>query len=201
MRSRSTDAGRRFASPAHAFLAALALLLGLATQALAAQVVVLSGYPDDMTERYKQAFEKRFPGIEVLMVAASDPAEALTIMRAADDGAIDVYWAPHRLNFTILADELRFRSVPVDRNGLPGMVGAQPLSDIAAGIHAFELGAFGIEYNPAYLTQRNLPVPKSWRDLADPYQPGERPGPGSGRSRVTPVTPRNSVRTSRHMVC
>lgn len=173
MRSGSPTAGRsrRIAALAGAMLAALALGLGAAAEARAEQVVVLSGYPDDMSLRYKQAFEKRHPGIEAVMVAA-ESAEALAIMRAADDGGVDVYWAPHRINFAVLADELRFRSVPFDRNGLPGMVGAQKLSDIPAGIHAFELGAFGVAYNPAYLAARNLPVPASWKALADPAYAG-----------------------------
>lgn len=133
--------------------------------ALEDQVVVVTSYPEEMTGRYEQAFEKANPGVD-LRIVWKHAREAQALLTSPGHGGADVYWTPSLPSFPALRDAGMFRPLAVDRAVLPGRIGAQEVSDPQGTYEAFEVAGYGIITNPAALAARGLTPPTSWRDLA-----------------------------------
>lgn len=136
-------------------------------RALENQVVVVTSYPEELTGRYEQAFEKAHPGTD-LRIVWKHAREAQALLTSPGHGGADVYWTPSLSSFPLLRDAGTFRPLAVDRAVLPGRIGAQAVSDPKGTYEAFEVAGYGIITNPAALAARGLTPPASWRDLAQP---------------------------------
>ncbi len=132
-----------------------------------ASVVVVSAYPEQMTTRFQDAFEHRFPGVHVRFVW-KQRRDAYQMLSQPDNGGADVYWAASPENYRALADIGAFQHFDVDRNVLPGRIGGQWISDPGGAFEAAEIAGYGYAVNLDILKQRGLPQPKTWRDLASP---------------------------------
>lgn len=135
--------------------------------ALEDQVVVVTSYPEEMTGRYEQAFEKANPGVD-LRIVWKHARDAHTLLTAPGHGGADVYWTPSLGSFPALRDAGVFRPLTVDRTALPGRIGAEVIADPQGTYEAFEVAGYGIITNPAALAARGLTPPAGWRDLAQP---------------------------------
>jgi phosphoglycerate transport regulatory protein PgtC len=155
------------ASLAKILAAGVAFGMVFGVQAHAEDVVVLSSYPEEMTNRYERAFEQANPGID-LKLLWQQGRESMATVRKPDQGGVDVYWAPALSNFPTLAREGAFQPVAVTRADLPGKIGAQTLSDPQGLFEAFEVVGYGIAVNPDVLKQKGLLQPSRWDDLLKP---------------------------------
>jgi phosphoglycerate transport regulatory protein PgtC len=129
------------------------------------KVVVLTGYPPEMTTLYKNAFEKTHPGT-TLEILPSKSGEALTTLRKPDSN-VDVYWAPSPRNFLALAKEGGFQRLTLATGSLPFGIGGFPISDPAGYYAGFEMAGYGFAVNPQRLQQKGLSQPTDWTDLTD----------------------------------
>lgn len=167
-------------------LAALlcAVLSGPAA-ALEDRVVVVTSYPEEMTIRFEEAFEKRHPGVD-LQIVWKQGGDALAALSTPDQGRTDVYWSPAQQVFPILNAQGAFRPFPVDRDHLPGFIGAQPLVEPGAVYEAFEVAGYGLAVDPQALARAGASTPKSWRDLTSPAYDGLLAMPVAGRVGFSP---------------
>lgn len=131
------------------------------------KIIVVTSFPEELTTRYEQEFEKKFPGVHVQYVWKQS-RDALAELSKPDQGGADIYWAPSLGNFPILRDRGAFRKLSVDRAALPGRLGDERLSDPAGTYEAYDIAGYGVVVNPALLDARGLSRPKNWRDLASP---------------------------------
>jgi len=153
---------------------ALAASGALARPVLAqtATLQVVTSFPEELTTRYEQEFEKARAGAHVQFVWKQS-RDALEQLSRADQGGADVYWAPSLSNFPILRDRGALRALEVDRAVLPGKLGAQQLSDPSGFFEAYDIAGYGVAINPALLAERGLEAPRAWRDLAAPAYAGQ----------------------------
>ncbi len=131
------------------------------------KIVVITSFPEELTTRYEQEFEKKFPGAHVQFIWKQS-RDALAELSKPDQGGADVYWAPSLGNFPILRDRGALRKISVDRAALPGRLGEEHLSDPSGAYEAYDVAGYGVVINPALLKERGLSNPKNWRDLASP---------------------------------
>ncbi|WP_448192609.1 ABC transporter substrate-binding protein [Azospirillum sp. sgz301742] len=140
-------------------------------EGLESSLLILTSYPDELVGRFEAAFERAHPGTDV-QVLWKTGREAMPILRAPDQGGVDVYWTPALRNFPRLRNDGRLAPLALDRAGLPGRIGAQPLSDPKGAFEAFEVAGYALVVNPPYLEAKGLPRPRRWADLADPRLAG-----------------------------
>ncbi|MFJ2544982.1 ABC transporter substrate-binding protein [Pseudomonas sp. NPDC087612] len=166
----------------------LALLLGAASaQAGAPQpLVVLTSYPEEMMTRFEEAFERANPDYR-LQILWRQGFDALPYLRQADQGGVDVYWAPSPGNFKRLAQDAGWQPLGVELDGLPPRIGGIALRDRAARYQATELAGYGFAINPEELAKLNMPAPQDWPDLLDARLRGRVALPDPARVGFAPV--------------
>jgi ABC-type Fe3+ transport system substrate-binding protein len=150
------------------------------------RVIVLTSYAEELTNRFQQAFERRYPGrrVEILWRHSAD---ALAYLRRGGSREVDVYWTPAPRNFALLKAEGHLAKLALDTKSLPSSVAGYPISDPEGYFAAFELAGYGILYNPEAVRKLGLPPPRDWRDLADPAYRGQVQLPIPGRVGFAPI--------------
>jgi ABC-type Fe3+ transport system substrate-binding protein len=150
------------------------------------RVVVLTSYAEEISSRFQQAFERRYPGrrVEILWRHSAD---ALAYLRRGGSREVDVYWTPSPRNFALLKAEGRLAKLALDTQALPAQVAGYPISDPDGYFAAFELAGYGILYNLEAVKKLGLPPPSDWRDLAAPAYRGQVQLPIPGRVGFAPV--------------
>lgn len=164
----------------------LALALSPASLFAAEPVVVLTSYPEEMMSRFEEAFEAANPDYR-LQIVWRQGFDALPFLRQADQGGVDVYWAPSPGNFARLARDGGWQPLGVDLSGLPPRIGATALRDGEARYQATELAGYGFATNPRLLQELGLEAPKDWTDLLDARLRGRIALPDPGRVGFAPV--------------
>ena len=166
----------------------LALALGPASALAAAPqaVVVLTSYPEEMMSRFEEAFEQANPDYR-LQILWRQGFDALPLLRQADQGGVDRYWAPSPGNFARLAKDGGWQPLGVDLAGLPAQIGATALRDQQARYQATELAGYGFATNLQRLAELGLEAPKDWTDLLDPRLAGRIALPDPARVGFAPV--------------
>lgn len=155
------------------FLIILQLVFGVALGAAEAaeRLVVLTAYPEDVVSRYQAAFKKVRPDIDLEIIWRRS-SDALSYLRLAQQGGVDVYWSAAYANFLALKDEHAWQKLDVDWSAVPGRVGNAPIADPEGYFVATEMAGYGSGLNPEYLRQHSLPAPNTWEDLANPAYEG-----------------------------
>lgn len=149
-------------------------------------LTVVTSYPEQMTTRFQESFERKYPNVHVRIVW-KQRNDAFAMLGQPDGGGADVYWAPSLENYRALADKGAFQHLDVDRAVLPGKLGRQWLSDPGGAFEAAEIAGYGVAVNLETLQQHALPKPKTWRDLASPAFRGLISVPVAGRVGFSPV--------------
>jgi ABC-type glycerol-3-phosphate transport system substrate-binding protein len=113
--------------------ATLALTLaGPAGAAPTSEVVVLTSFPKELFEAYKQAFEQQYPGIKVI-VKQQQTNQAVTYLRETRASPeADIIWASAMDAFQTLKDDGLLDRIALPRETLarmPAKVGGFPLHD------------------------------------------------------------------------
>jgi ABC-type Fe3+ transport system substrate-binding protein len=184
IRLSSTGANRRTLNPPReapliptftrrAALAAAFVLAAGATQAqeIENRLVIVTSFSKDITEPYRAAFQKKYPGTKV-EVQNRNTAAAVTFIRETKSNPPDIMWASAPDAFAVLKkDNLLQKYVPKAK-GVASKVGSYPINDPEGFFTGFAASGYGIMYNTRYLKANNLPAPKEWADLKKPIYHG-----------------------------
>jgi phosphoglycerate transport regulatory protein PgtC len=184
-RGMATKRGDGWRAARAGLCAAFALIASQAV-ALEDRVVVMTSYPEEMTIRFEQAFEKLHPETRVQIVWKQG-GDALAALSAPDQGGTDVYWSPAQQIYPLLNERGAFRPFPVDRAHLPGFIGAQPLVEPGSVYEAAEAAGYGLAVDPEALARAGAPKPLTWRDLTSPAYDGLLAMPVAGRVGFSPA--------------
>ena len=174
-------------------LAACAAVLGATAPAgaQAKEVVVLTSFPKELFEAYKQAFEKAQPGVRVIVKQQQTNAAVTYLRETRARPEADIFWVSAVDAFQLLKGEglLEKISLPKDLLArIPPAIGSFPLHDPDGYYWGFAVSGYGLMWNTRYLALHKLPAPREWTDLADPRYHGHLIISAPSRSGTTHLT-------------
>ena len=149
----------------------LAVAVGMTSfsaQALEDKLVVVTSFPKDLTKQFKDAFEKKHPGLKVEMLKKKTTAGIKYIQETAGNNTSDLFWASAPDAFEVLKGDGLLQKYTANASGIPEKVGAYPINDPDGYYTGFAAAGYGIMWNTRYLKAKKLPEPTSWLDLAKP---------------------------------
>ena len=172
-------------------LAAALVLCGEAAAAPTREVVVLTSFPKELFEAYKQAFEQKHPSVKVI-VKQQQTNQAVTYLRETRARPeADVVWASAVDAFQTLKAEGLLERLTLPKETLarmPAKIGGFPLHDPDGQYWGFAVSGYGLMWNTRYLALHKLPAPKEWTDLTDPRYHGHLSMSAPSRSGTTHLT-------------
>ena len=140
-----------------------------------AEVVVLTSFPKELFEAYKQAFEQKTPGVKVI-VKQQQTNQGVTYLRETRAGRRPTSsgsrrWTPSRPSRpTACSTGSTLPRETLAR--IPARIGSFPLHDPDGNYWGFAVSGYGLMWNTRYLALHKLPAPREWTDLADPRYSG-----------------------------
>ena len=150
------------------FAAALAVgVVPVHSQEIENQLTIVTSFSKDLTEPYRQAFQKKHPGTKV-EVQNRNTAAAVTFIRETRSNPPDIMWASAPDAFAVLKKDNLLQKYAPKAQGIASKVGSYPINDPEGFFVGFAASGYGIMYNTRYLTANNLPAPKEWDDLKKP---------------------------------
>ncbi|WP_262028094.1 ABC transporter substrate-binding protein [Microvirga sp. Mcv34] len=136
----------------------------------AEKVRVLTSFPPQVLELFQTAFSTRNPEISLEFVQRKTTTAIADI--AGGRHRADIFWASAPDAFEILKRAGRLAVLKPRSTGAPDLIAGYPVNDPDLTYLGFALSGYGFVYNPNYIEQRELPVPKRWGDLAAPIYAG-----------------------------
>ncbi|AWM89174.1 ABC transporter substrate-binding protein [Microvirga sp. 17 mud 1-3] len=160
------------------FIAAWAAILSLLTlSAMPAgaseqvrPVRILTSFPPQFFEPFRAAFGQRHPRIALEFVQRKTTAAVVDIL--GERHRADIFWASAPDAFEILKGAGRLARLKPRPTGAPDFIAGYPVNDPDLTYLGFALSGYGFVYNPHYLNEKGLPVPKGWSDLTAPIYAG-----------------------------
>lgn len=148
---------------------ALAPAVGHA-QAPTGKLTVVTSFSKEVTEPFKSAFEKAFPGTTVDMQNRNTNAGVKFLDETKANNAVDLFWASAPDAFEVLKSKGLLEAYKPKADGVPEKIGQYPINDPAGFYTGFAASGYGIMWNTRYVQAQKLPEPKEWEDLATaPY--------------------------------
>ena len=155
------------------------------------EVVVLTSFPKELFEGYKQLFEQKHPGVRVI-VKQQQTNQGVTYLRETRTRPeADIFWVSAVDAFQVLKADglLQPVTLPKDLLGrIPARIGTFPLHDADGHYWGFAVSGYGLMWNTRYLALHKLPAPREWTDLADPRYHGHLVISAPSRSGTTHLT-------------
>jgi phosphoglycerate transport regulatory protein PgtC len=174
-----------------ALIGALALITGAVSatraQDLENRLVIITSFSKDITEPYRQAFQKKYPGTKVEVQNRNTNA-AVTFIRETRSNPPDIMWASAPDAFEVLKKDKLLHKYQSKATGLAQKVGSYPVNDPDGTFIGFAASGYGIMYNTRYLKANNIPAPKEWDDLKKPVYFGHVGISAPSRSGTTHLT-------------
>ena len=174
-----------------ALVAALALVAGAVQHARAQDIenrlVIVTSFSKDVTEPYRTAFQKKYPGTKVEVQNRNTNA-AVTFIRETKSNPPDIMWASAPDAFEVLKKDKLLHKYQPKAKGLATKVGSYPVNDPDGYFTGFAASGYGIMYNTRYLKANNIPAPKEWDDLKKPVYFGHVGISAPSRSGTTHLT-------------
>ena len=156
-----------------ALLAASALALSGAgalvpAAAQTGKVTVVTSFAKDVTDPFKKAFEKAYPGTTLEVQNRNTNAAVKFIEETKSNNQTDLMWASAPDAFEVLKGKSLLQKYAPKATGIPDKIGAFPINDPEGNYFGFAASGYGIMWNTRYAQANKLPEPKEWQDLAKP---------------------------------
>ena len=170
-------------------LIALATVVTLAGHAHAGTVTVVTSFPKELTQAYKVAFEKAFPGIK-LEILNKNTVQGMAYVRELPVGQRpEIFWASAPDAFEVLASQKLLDNIAdLANKAAPAKVGAYPINDPQGLYLGQALAGYGLMWNTRYMAANKLPAPQQWADLVKPVYFGHVAMSSPSRSGTTHLT-------------
>jgi ABC-type Fe3+ transport system substrate-binding protein len=152
-------------SVAAAALIGAALLAGPAL-AQSGKVTVVTSYSKDVTDPFKQAFEKAHPGVTLDVQNRNTNAGVKYVEETKANNQVDLFWASAPDAFEVLKGKGLLQKYKPKAEGIPEKIGSYPINDPESFYSGFAASGYGIMWNDRYAKANDLPAPKDWQDLA-----------------------------------
>lgn len=152
-------------------LSVFVLLVSMAGQSAAKDVVIVTSFPKELFETYKKAFEAKNPGINVVINSKQTNAGVTYLRETRAKPEADIFWvsAPDAFQ-TLDSDGLLEKYAPPKEimARIPAKIGNFPIHDPEGKYFGFAISGYGLMWNKNYMKAHKLPAPKEWTDLANP---------------------------------
>lgn len=133
------------------------------------RVAVVTSFSKDVTDPFKRAFERAYPGTTLDVQNRNTNAGVKYLGETRSNNQVDVFWASAPDAFEVLKGQnLLQRYQPRGATGIAEQVGGYPVNDPSGHYFGFAASGYGIMWNERYARARRLPAPKEWADLARP---------------------------------
>ena len=159
-----------------------------AANAVEGTLTIVTSYPPDTTTTFKNAFEKKYPGVKVEMLKKKTTAGIKYLQETASNNKSDMFWASAPDAFEVLKGDNLLVKYDVKVKGIPEKVGSFPVNDPDGYYKGFAASGYGIMWNTRYLKAKNLPVATEWADLKKPIYNGHVGMSAPSRSGTTHLT-------------
>jgi len=153
---------------AAAVLAGLVAASPVHAQAPAGKVTVVTSFAKDVTDPFKKAFEKAYPGATLEVQNRNTNAAVKFIEETKANNQIDLMWASAPDAFEVLKGKNLLQKYQPKATGIPDKVGSYPINDPSGSYFGFAASGYGIMWNERYTRANKLPDPADWQDLAKP---------------------------------
>ncbi|MBJ6127730.1 ABC transporter substrate-binding protein [Microvirga splendida] len=154
-------------SVATAALIGTALFTGAAF-AQSGKVTVVTSFSKDVTDPFKQAFEKAHPGVTLDVQNRNTNAGVKFLEETKANNQVDIFWASAPDAFEVLKSKSLLQKHKPKAEGIPDKIGSYPINDPENLYSGFAASGYGIMWNDRYAKANKLPEPKDWQDLAKP---------------------------------
>ncbi len=170
----------------------LAAICALSAPAAVAQelenkLVIVTSFSKDLTTPFAQAFQKKYPGVQV-EIQNRNTAAAIAFIRETKSSPPDIFWASSPDAFEVLKKNSMLTKYQAKAQGIASKVGSYPVHDPAGYYTGFAASGYGIMFNTRYMRANNLPAPKEWDDLKKPVYFGHVGISAPSRSGTTHLT-------------
>lgn len=143
------------------------------------EVTVYTAFETDLLAKYKSAFEKENPDIEIKWVRDSTGIMTAKLLAEKDNPRAEVVWGLAGSSMALLKDQGVLKPyTPKGANELRANLNDPQAQQAWYGNDAF---FNAVCFNEAVAKQLNLPKPQSWEDLTNPVYKGHiaMPNPAS----------------------
>jgi ABC-type Fe3+ transport system substrate-binding protein len=134
----------------------------------AGKVTVVTSFAKDVTDPFKKAFEKAYPGVTLEVQNRNTNAAVKFLEETRSGNQTDLMWASAPDAFEVLKSKQLLQKYAPKAKGLAEKVGSYPVNDKDGFYFGFAASGYGIMWNERYLRANKLPEPKEWSDLARP---------------------------------
>ncbi|HEY8564605.1 MAG TPA: extracellular solute-binding protein [Beijerinckiaceae bacterium] len=149
----------------------MALIAGAGSavaQAPSGKVTVITSFSKDVTDPFKKAFEKAYPGTTLEVQNRNTNAGVKFVEETKGNTQTDLFWASAPDAFEVLKGKGLLQKYQPKAQGIPETIGAFPINDREGFYFGFAASGYGIMWNERYARANKLPEPKEWSDLAKP---------------------------------
>ena len=148
--------------------AAIVFACGAGAYAQTGKVTVVTSFAKDVTDPFKRAFERAYPGVNLDVQNRNTNAAVRFIEETKSNNQIDLMWASAPDAFEVLKNKKLLQAYKPKATGIPEKVGSYPVNDPEGYYFGFAASGYGIMWNERYAKANRLPEPKEWQDLAKP---------------------------------
>lgn len=175
--------------PINTALRALVLSMLLSAGAHAGTVTVITSFPKELTQVYKNAFEKANPDVRLEILNKNTVQGIAYVRELAAGQRPDVFWASAPDAFEVLANlKLLDDVADLANKAAPAKVGNYPINDPQGHYLGQALAGYGLMWNTRYMAAHKLPAPAQWVDLTKPVYFGHVAMSSPSRSGTTHLT-------------
>jgi hypothetical protein len=129
-------------------------------------VTVVTSFAKDVTDPFKKAFEKAYPGATLDVQNRNTNAGVKYLEETRSNNQVDIFWASAPDAFEALKAKGLLQKYQTKAVGIPEKIGSFPINDPQGFYFGFAASGYGIMWNERYARANKLPEPKDWSDLA-----------------------------------
>ena len=152
---------------------------------VAKKLVIVSSFPEKMTDIYRAAFEQKHPGVELEMLKKKTTAGLKYLQEHSN---VDLFWVSAPDAFEVLKKKNMLQAYRPNTKGIPRRISGYPVNEPNGFYSGFAAAGYGIMWNREYLQKHELEPPTEWIDLTRPEYQGHIGLSAPSRSGTTHLT-------------